>query len=274
CALGDIAGAAQASVTVVVRATAPGTLTNSATVTSDVPDPVAANGASGVLSALVAAGPLRLSARELLVFRSLRSGVTCRLAGGPLRSCAVGVRTLGGRLLANGTARVGGGGRDSLRVRLRLTRFGHSLLDRRLGGVPVNVRALGISTGGERRRDAERVRAIIDPERFRTPPGAWVPDKAILTQAGERFLRSLRGRLIAVRRVVCEGHTALVTSAQSRFAIALSTARARLVCARLRGLGVTAPARIVFKGGTQPIASNATEAGRRANRRVEVVLRH
>lgn len=277
CALGDIASGAQATVTLVVRALAAGTLTNSAAVSSDIPDPVTANGSSGTLSTLVAAGPLRLIARDLLVFRKLRSGVSCRLSGSPLRSCTVRIRTLpgaGNRLLASGNANAGGAGRATIHVRLRLTPFGRSLLNRRLGGVPVQAHANGVSTGGERRNDGERVRAIIDPERFRTPPGAWVPDQAVLTASGKRFFRNLRGRLIAVRRVVCEGHTARITNPRSRFSIDLSRARARVACARLRGLGVRAPHRIVFKGGTQQIASDATEAGRRQNRRVEVVLRH
>ena len=275
CALGDLPEGAEATVTLVVRARGLGTLRNDATVTSDIPDPIASNDASGRLRAVVTVGPLRLVARELLVFRSLRSGVSCRLTGGPLRSCRVTINTLGDRLLARGTARAGGGGRNPLPVRVRLTSFGRALLDSRLGGVAVRARAKGIATTGARRADSERVRAIIDPERFRTPPGAWVPNRAILTPTGERFLRSLRGKLRAVRRVICEGHTARVSSVPlTQFAIALSTARARLVCARLRGLGVRAPSRIVFKGGTQPIASNATEAGRQKNRRVEVVLRH
>ena len=74
--------------------------------------------------------------------------------------------------------------------------------------------------------------------------------------------------------MTCEGHTALITSARSRAAVALSMARARVVCAQLRAFGVRAPQRIVFKGGSELIASNATEAGRRQNRRVEVILRH
>jgi hypothetical protein len=183
------------------------------------------------------------------------------------------VRTLGGKALARGTGRAGGGA-NPLGVRLRLTSFGHSRLDKRLGGVPVRVLANGVSTGGDRRSDRERVHAIIDPETFRTPPGAWVPDRAELTPLGRRFLRSIRDDLIAVRRVICEGHTALISSAASRASVSLSTARARLVCARLRSFGIRARQRIVFKGGTEPIASNATEAGRRQNRRVEVVLRH
>ncbi len=161
-----------------VRARGTGSLTNGATVEGDVPDPVAGNDTSGNVTAAVVS-ELRLTARDLLVFRRLRSGVSCRLLGDPLRSCSVVVRTLGGRVLARGTARAGGAGANPLGVRLRLTSFGRSRLDDRLGGVPVRVQANGVSTGGDRRSDGERVHAIIDPESFRTPPGAWVPDERL-----------------------------------------------------------------------------------------------
>jgi uncharacterized repeat protein (TIGR01451 family) len=274
CALGDLAEAAEATVTIAVRADATGLLTNEAAVTSDTPDPVPANGSSGTVTADVVPIELRLSARDLLVFRELRSGVHCRSIGSSLRSCAVVVRKPGGRVIARGTARAGGAGKNRLAVRLRLTNFGRSLLEDRLGGVRVRVQAKGVSIGGERPSDRERVHAVIDPETFRTPPGAWSPDRAVLTPLGKRFLRNIRDDLIAVRRVVCEGHTARITSALNRPAIALSLARARVVCARLRGFGIHAPQRIVSKGGSEPIATNATEAGRRQNRRVEVILRH
>ncbi len=39
-------------------------------------------------------------------------------------------------------------------------------------------------------------------------------------------------------------------------------------------LGVDAPQRIVGRGDVRPIASNRTEAGRAANRRVEVTVTH
>ncbi|MGH3039258.1 MAG: DUF7507 domain-containing protein, partial [Gaiellaceae bacterium] len=273
CEVGELAEGAQATVALAVRARRAGSLTNSAAVAGDIPDPVTGNDASGDVTARVVS-ELRLNARDLLVFRRNRSGVSCRLLGDPLRSCAVVVRTRGGRVLARGTKRAGGVGANPLHVRLRLTSFGRSRLDDRLGGVAARVQANGVSTGGDRRKDAERVHAIIDPETFRTPPGAWVPDEATLTPRGRRFLRGVRDDLIAVRRVICEGHTALITSARSRAAVALSMARARVVCARLRSFGVRAPQRIVFKGGSEPIASNATEAGRRQNRRVEVILRH
>ena len=113
CALGSLAEGAQATVALEVRARGTGSLTNSATVAGDIPDPVAGNDASGDVIATVVS-ELRLTARDLLVFRRLRSGVSCRLLGDPLRSCAVVVRTLGGRVLARGTARAGGAGANPL----------------------------------------------------------------------------------------------------------------------------------------------------------------
>jgi hypothetical protein len=88
-----------------------------------------------------------------------------------------------------------------------LTASGRALLARRLGGARTRVRASGATSGGGRRASA-RTRALLQVERFTTPPGAWVPDEATLTPRGERFLRSLRGKLIAVAGLRCDGHDA------------------------------------------------------------------
>jgi outer membrane protein OmpA-like peptidoglycan-associated protein len=54
----------------------------------------------------------------------------------------------------------------------------------------------------------------------------------------------------------------------------LSLARAELLCRALRTLGLRARASVVGRGNAQPIAANASEAGRAENRRVEVTIRH
>jgi outer membrane protein OmpA-like peptidoglycan-associated protein len=72
-------------------------------------------------------------------------------------------------------------------------------------------------------------------------------------------------------RVRIEGHTDNVGSA--RFNLLLSEARAYVVALELTRWGVSAQ-RMEVKGfgEARPIASNATEAGRRRNRRVEIHL--
>jgi hypothetical protein len=188
-------------------------------------------------------------AERLSVFSGAK--VRCLDANGKCR-----VRVLArGRVIARGSA-------DHARVPLRLTRAGRALLERRFGGVRAKVVA---SDGSRRTRD--RTRAILAVEHATTPAGSFVADSAALTATGRRFVRALRARLIGVASLRCDGYGALPEgSAQPEFAAELSRARAAAVCGD--------DARIVGHGSADPIATNALEAGRAANRRVEITVRH
>ncbi|HEX5618332.1 MAG TPA: hypothetical protein VFX51_07915, partial [Solirubrobacteraceae bacterium] len=181
------------------------------------------------------------------------SGAAARCRGAR-DECRVRVLSRG-RVIARGAA-------DGARVPLRLTRAGRALLTRSFGGVRAKVVA---RDGSRRARD--RTRAILAVEHATTPPGAFVADSAALTPAGQRFVSALRGRLVGVRRLRCDGYGALPEgSPQPEFAADLTRARAAAVCGD--------DARIVAHGSADPIATNALEAGRAANRRVEVTVRH
>jgi Tol biopolymer transport system component len=213
---------------------------------------------------------MRLQALSLSVFGRAGSEARCRMRVGRIRSCTVRLLA-GGRVVAQGSRR-SRGARRSLVVRLRLTGSGRALLARRLGGVRTRVRASGATSGGTRRASA-RTRALLAVERFTTPPGSWVPDQATLTPRGERFLRSLRGKLIAVAGLRCEGHDANVRP-DTATSSPLSLARAATFCAALRELGAGARPRRAGHGDAQPIASNASVSGQAENRRVEVTVTH
>lgn len=73
------------------------------------------------------------------------------------------------------------------------------------------------------------------------------------------------------RNVLVVGHTADVGRPEGQMELSIS--RARAVVDALVTAGVR-PARLLFegRGGTEPRASNATEAGRAENRRVEIIL--
>ena len=117
------------------------------------------------------------------------------------------------------------------------------------------------------RRASTRTRAILPVERITTPPGSWVADRAELTAAGRRFVRSLRARMVAVTGLRCDGHAAQPEGEpRPEVAMALSRARAALVCGK--------EAKLVAHGNKDPIASNAGEKGRAQNRRVEITVRH
>ena len=214
---------------------------------------------------------MRLRVPDLSVFGRAGSEAHCRMRTGLIRSCSARL-LVGRRVLARGSAKSGRAGRPRLTVTLALTRFGRTLLARRLGGVPTRVRAHAATSGGTRKA-AARTRAILRVERFSTPAGSWGPGQANLTARGRSFVRGLRGKLIAVARLRCDGHDANVrgsTVTSSR----LSLARAGVMCDALRQRGVRARPRLAGHGDAQPIASNATAPGRAQNRRVEVTITH
>jgi hypothetical protein len=192
------------------------------------------------------------------------------MRSGRIRSCSVRLLA-GGRVLAAGSATRSAGAR-ALTVRLRLTDRGKALLAHGLGGVSGTLRASAQTSGGVRRASA-RTRALLQLERFTTPPGSFLPGAAALSARGERFLRSLRGRLVAVAALRCEGHAARLQAAPVASG-PLSLARAALLCRALQRLGVRAHASVVGRGNAQPLASNASKPGRAENRRVLVTVTH
>ena len=214
---------------------------------------------------------MRLTAPSLSVFGRAGSQARCRMRTGRIRSCTVRL-LVGGRVIARGRAASEGAGRRGLTVTLKLTAFGRTLLERRLGGVRTRMRARGATTGGARTA-AAHTRAILRVERFTTPAGSWIPDRATLTARGRSFVRGLRGKLIAVASLRCDGHDANVRGT-SLTTSRLSLARATVMCAALRTLGVRSRPQLAGHGDSDPIASNATRSGRAKNRRVEVTITH
>jgi Glycine rich protein len=212
---------------------------------------------------------LRLDVARLSVFGP-RAAVGCRIADGPIRSCRVRLLA-GGRVIARGARRVRGA-RSRLAVALALTAHGRRLLEQRLGGLPTTVTATGTANAGSARAKSP-TRALLAVERFTTPPGAWLPNRAQLSPRGKRFLRGLRGKLIAVAALRCDGHAARIRP-NAPHAQALSRARAALICSALNRLGAHAPTTITGHGDTQPLAPNTSQTGRAHNRRVEITLKH
>jgi len=217
------------------------------------------------------AAVMRLRAPRLSVFGRAGSHAGCRMRSGRIRACTVRL-VAGGRVVANGSSESGGASSRSLTVTLELTGYGQTLLEGHLGGVRTMMRARAATTGGAHRA-AGSTRAILRREHFSTPAGAWIPERAILTARGRRFVRSLRGKLIAVDRLRCDGHDAKVRGTTVT-ASWLSLARATVLCDALGELGGHALQTLAGHGDSQPIASNATAAGRAKNRRVEVTVTH
>lgn len=128
------------------------------------------------------------------------------------------------------------------------------LEDRGLGNVQVTVVPRGVT---------------INLDNIRFPP-----ESALLLASEHEKIR-LISEVLALypdRDILVEGHTADVVSATDP--VLLSEARAAAVGNALVALGVRKSDQIVYRGwGAQhPVASNATEAGRALNRRVEITL--
>jgi flagellar motor protein MotB len=201
--------------------------------------------------------------------------IIARMKDKMLKSCAI---TLYGRgpqkaLLARGLGLAPPGGRGRLLVRVGLLPRGEKVLSNLIGGTVVDVRAVCRSTSNEIGEKVKTARAVLQLEHAITPPGSWVPDKAILTPVGQRFLKSLAKRMVAATRIRCDGHTAAWAPSPVD-AKALSSARARLVCGKLKRRGVAVEIRLIPHGNASPIATNNTEAGRAANRRVGITIVH
>ena len=197
------------------------------------------------------------------------------IPGDGLRVCTVRVQTAAGAadavLIAQGNVKLKGTRRVA--VKTRVTRDGARVLRNTVGGITVRVRAICRAPQGEVRGDVARRVAVLRVERTTTPPGSWLPDRAVLTPYGERFVRALARRLrpLAVARLRCDGHTAIAPASRVD-PLSLSRRRAQIVCERLRPASLSARRRIVAHGGGAPIATNATEAGRAANRRAAVTI--
>jgi OOP family OmpA-OmpF porin len=122
-------------------------------------------------------------------------------------------------------------------------------------------------TGVDIERDAfDRVRLSIRNLQFVADQAELLPGETGRLDAVAELLQSAGDGTILVT-----GHTADIGSVESQ--IQLSVARARLITDELISRGVP-PGRLRYegRGGSEPIGDNATDAGRAANRRVEITL--
>lgn len=101
----------------------------------------------------------------------------------------------------------------------------------------------------------------------------FVADQAVLLPGERPRLDEIAAALRSVpgRNILVIGHTADVGTAISQ--IELSFERAKRIVDELTARGIE-PGRLLYdgRGGSEPVASNDTEAGRAANRRVEIEI--
>lgn len=175
-------------------------------------------------------------------------------------------------VVASGTQRTDG--RRAAMVGLDASNAGVDRLRRvAIGGVPANLRVICRTSGGHLVGLVERRVALLEVQRVVSPPGSWVGDRAVPTAAGQVFLRDVRRdlRSLNVATLRCAGHAANAPGLHPA-PVPLSRRRAAVACAVLRASDVADQVGLFAHGNDQPIASNATEAGRRVNRRVAITV--
>src|SRR5262249_48122051 len=192
-----------------------------------------------------------------------------------LQNCLITVSWHGPKqiLVARGLAHAPQGGSGILVVRVGVQPKGQQLLAAHLGGVTVDVRAACRTTANTKKKKTVLSRSVRRIEHAVTTPVSWVPDRASLTATGKHFIAQLRTRMHSVTRIRCDGYTAHYPPSPVN-AQTLSVARAKLACSELKRSGITVEPHLVGHGHAVPRASNETEAGRAANRRVAITFVH
>jgi outer membrane protein OmpA-like peptidoglycan-associated protein len=195
----------------------------------------------------------------------------CALPGRLMDSCTIVLTaTVNGRTVVIGTGRLTspGGGSSGGEIVITMTPVGNRLMHRP-GGVTVTAVATitphGTAAVQRTSRASLRAKALLVPVVHFATASAVVPASAV------KSLKALRGKLLAAgaSAVTCAGHTdARDTAAYNR---SLGLSRARTVCAILTK-GTAVRAVTLSFGPSHPVASNATPAGRAANRRVTLQL--
>jgi outer membrane protein OmpA-like peptidoglycan-associated protein len=206
-------------------------------------------------------------------------GVGCAITGTTLTECRVDLYATpatgkAARAAAANPVLVGTGVRKArgtkLTVAVTLNARGRKMLREARSGVKITVRITGTPVSGKAIRTTTT--AMLASKRSTVTVGGFATDHATLGRASRRQLvalaRDLRGSTVMLRVV---GHTDASTS-DSDYLKELGARRARTVAAFLRAHGVKAKVALVSRGATAPRATNATQAGRALNRRVELAI--
>jgi outer membrane protein OmpA-like peptidoglycan-associated protein len=194
----------------------------------------------------------------------------CRIPGVTITTCTIKAYVrVGGKKVLIGTGRASGRGTgERLSVKLKLNARGRALVNR-AGGVKATFKL--DARAGDTRLKTSTVARMLPSKTLAVPAnGLFDVGSGRLTAKGKRYVRSLKGQLDHVKAIVCVGHTDSVGSDAANETLGRS--RAESTCGALRALGVKARMRTASAGESRPRATNATEAGRALNRRVEIEL--
>jgi hypothetical protein len=195
---------------------------------------------------------------------SRRLDVGCNLDAGSIRRCTI-VAYTHGRRIGSGTTREARRGSGRTIVSVRLNRVGQRLLARGTGGLRLGLRAR-VTPYGFDHLPASTTTVLYRPLRYVVRDVLFAFNSSRLTHRAHAILAGVARSLGSASYVQCVGNTDSVGPRAYNYTLGLR--RAHTVCDALHALGVHARFGIASMGSSRPAASNATPAGRHANRRV------
>jgi hypothetical protein len=219
------------------------------------------------------APPSKVSARISTIATATGNrtvGVGCKLDQPGLESCSVKAYVVvDGKKILVGTGTVRGAGKSGGLVPVKLSARGRKLVGRAVGGLKVRL-DLTARTGSVKGLTAHSS-TVLYPQALAVVPtiNPFDFDRAQMNTASKKAIKALARQLTHAKSVRCVGNTDSVASAAYNYALGLR--RAQTVCAALKQLGVKGT-RAASAGESTPRTTNATDAGRRTNRRVELKI--
>jgi outer membrane protein OmpA-like peptidoglycan-associated protein len=206
-------------------------------------------------------------AAKATVYNRTTVDVGCNLNAGMVKTCTVSAWNRG-KLVGTGLVRYASASHQHVVIHVRLNALGKRLMSRAKNGLAVRFTGTATAFNVQSVLAAATRSTLFGPVRFVLGDVLFDTGSATLTPRAHAIVSQLARRLKGVSTVRCEGYTDSVGSPAANVALGMN--RARAVCSLLRADGVHAVYRVVSYGASRPVATNATTAGRRTNRRVVV----
>jgi len=224
---------------------------------------------SGDSNAVTPAAPIppsvTFSPNPIVVDRFRTTTATCRDNGQTLTKCVVTVKSSSGTVIASGSATPSSPA-TSIAVTVTATPAGVTLASP-VGGVTGTATAT-MTVSGQPGVTATTTLKLVHQSQSVNLAGSilFKVGSAVISPAGRAKIVAIGKSVQGAKLAECDGYTDNVGSPTAN--LFLSKARATAVCTILKHYVVAT--KVVGYGGTHPIASNKTEAGRSKNRRVTI----
>ena len=224
---------------------------------------------SGDSNAVTPAAPIppsvTFSPNPIVVDRFRTTTATCRDNGQTLTKCVVTVKSSSGTVIASGSATPSSPA-TSIAVTVTATPAGVTLASP-VGGVTGTATAT-MMVSGQPGVTATTTLKLVHQSQSVNLAGSilFKVGSAVISPAGRAKIVAIGKSVQGAKLAECDGYTDNVGSPTAN--LFLSKARATAVCTILKHYVVAT--KVVGYGGTHPIASNKTEAGRSKNRRVTI----